>query len=201
MKGKTVSFLLIILAVFLSPAAAEIYQWTDENGMTHFSDKKPVDLESDEDIKTHKEKYKKSESQKTNDGRSTKPEENKEEGVVWHDYTEGLRLSKKTGKGAIVIFYAEWCPTCKKYMRLFDDPTIIAETRKFVMIRVNQDKYSSLSSKYDFDGKYIPRTFALGPDGKVLRKLYPKKSKSRYYLGTRRSGLVSFMKRFASALR
>jgi Domain of unknown function (DUF4124)/Thioredoxin-like len=171
MKGKAVWFLLIILFTFLRPAAAEIYQWTDENGVTHFSVKKPVDPGSDEEIKIRKEKYKKSESQKTNDDRSTKPEENTEEGVVWHDYTEGLRLSKKTGKGAIIIFYTDWCPTCKKYMELFDDQTIITETRKFVMIRMNQDKYTRLSSKYDLDGKYIPRTFALSPDGNVLHKL------------------------------
>ena len=200
MKGKAVWLSLIILVAFLRPAAAEIYQWTDENGMTHFSDKKPANLGADEDIKTHKEKYKKSESQKANEARSTKPEENTEEGVVWHDYTEGLRLSKKTGKGAIIIFYAHWCPTCKKYMKLFEDPTVITETRKFVMIRVDQDKYSSLSSEYDFDGKYIPRTFAISPDGNVLHRLYPKKSKTRYYLGIRRSDLVSFMKRFASTL-
>ncbi|MBT3256234.1 MAG: DUF4124 domain-containing protein [Deltaproteobacteria bacterium] len=200
MKGKAGWFLLIILVIFLRTAAAEIYQWTDENGVTHFSDKKPVDPKSDGEIKIHKEKYKKSESQKTNDDRSAKPEENTEEGVVWHAYREGLWLSKKTGKGAIIIFYADWCPTCKKYMKLFDDQTIITETRKFVMIRINQDRYPSLSSKYDLDGKYIPRTFALSPDGNILQKLYPRKSKSRYYLGSRRSDLVSFMKRFTRAL-
>jgi thiol-disulfide isomerase/thioredoxin len=200
MIGKAVWFLLIILATFLRPATAEIYQWTDENGRTHFSDKKPVDPKSDEKIKIRKEKYKKSDSKKTNDDRSTKPDENKEEGVVWYDYTEGLHLSKKTGKGTIIIFYTDWCPICKKYIKLFDDPTIIKETRKFVMIRMNQDKHPGLSSKYDFDGEYIPRTFALSPDGNILHELYPKRSKSRYYLGIRRSDLVSFMKRFARAL-
>ena len=200
MKGKAIWFSLIILAVFLRPAAAEIYQWVDEKGVTHFSGKKPIHLDADSEIKIRKDKYKKNESEDENENDSVLPKGNVEGGVVWHNYTEGLRLSKRTGKGAIVIFYTKWCPTCQKYMKLFDGRTIIMQTRKFVMIRVNQDKYPSLSSKYDLDGKYVPRTFAVGPAGKILHQVYPMKSRSRYYLGTRRTDLISFMRRFVKVL-
>ncbi len=200
MKEKAILFSLIILATVLTPAAAEIYQWVDENGTTHFSDKKPVHLDEDSEIKIRKEKYKGHESQDTSADNAPLSEGSGQGGIVWHNYADGLRLSKKSGKGMIVIFYTDWCPTCKKYMKLFHDRKVIVKTRKFVMVRVNQDNDPGLGSKYDLDGKYVPRTFALGPTGKILKRIYPKKSKTRYYLGTRRSDLLSFMKRFARVL-
>lgn len=45
LKGKLVTVLLTILAVLFLQAQqvpAEIYRWVDEDGVTHFSDKKPT---------------------------------------------------------------------------------------------------------------------------------------------------------------
>lgn len=39
--------LLVIIAVTASPLAAEIYQWEDDQGNTHFSDEPPPDARSD----------------------------------------------------------------------------------------------------------------------------------------------------------
>lgn len=168
--------------ILLGSATAELYQWVDEKGVIHFSDKKPPNIDSN------------SKHNKANKDNSQSLKRNAKKGIVWHKYTEGLQLSKKTGKGAIIIFYATWCPTCKKYMQLFDDQSIIKESQKFIMIRVDQDKQPNLSSKFNFDGKYIPRTFAVSPSGNIIHEMYPQKSKYRYFIGTSRSNLFLFMK-------
>ena len=44
-SGKSAAIFLMILSVVLIgaiQASAEIYRWVDENGVTHFSDQKPV---------------------------------------------------------------------------------------------------------------------------------------------------------------
>ena len=35
--------------------------------------------------------------------------------IEWHTYEEGLDLARIDQKPAIVIFYADWCPTCQDY--------------------------------------------------------------------------------------
>jgi glutaredoxin len=38
--------ILILAFLFTGPASAEIYRWVDENGVTHFSDRKPTGKDS-----------------------------------------------------------------------------------------------------------------------------------------------------------
>lgn len=112
--------------------------------------------------------------------------------IHWQGYSQGLSVAKKTRKPVILVFYADWCPTCQKYGKVFQDKDVIQAAAEFVMIRVNIDQKKNLSSAYDFDGTYVPRTFALNSDGEVMHQFYPPKQ-YKYYIGLEPHNLLSLM--------
>lgn len=114
-------------------------------------------------------------------------------GIQWWNYEKGLDHAWREGKPVILVIYTDWCPTCKKYSRVFLDERVIQESDKFVMVRINMDDEKDVSSKYAFDGRYIPRTFALHPGGSVMHEIYPQKN-ARYYIGTGADRLLKLMK-------
>ena len=114
--------------------------------------------------------------------------------IKWHGYKDGMARAKRNRKPAIIVFYADWCPTCRKYGEIFRNKKVIMAASDFVMIRVNKDNHSTLSSAYGFDGEYVPRTFAVYPDGEVMHQLYSPK-KYKYYLGTDPNSLLSLMQK------
>ena len=78
-------FLTISLLLFTSAAYCEIYKWVDENGKTHFGDKKPNKLKAKK-IKLRINTY----------------------SSVTYD-------TSKFGSGnSVIIYSAEWCGFCKK---------------------------------------------------------------------------------------
>src|SRR5437870_5032082 len=81
-----------------------------------------------------------------------------DQGVKWVPYTDGLATAKKEKKPVCLVFYTEWCPHCQNYSRVFHDPKVIEQTKRFVMVHVHQDKKKELSNTYEPDGEYIPRT-------------------------------------------
>lgn len=113
--------------------------------------------------------------------------------IEWHTYDEGLERARTDQKTAIIIFYADWCPTCQKYGKIFNQVKIAKTASDFIMIRVNKDDYPELSSTYGFDGEYIPRTFAVSSEGEVMHQLYAEK-KYKYYLGVDSRSLLSLMR-------
>lgn len=112
--------------------------------------------------------------------------------ISWQNYEQGLQLAQRTKKPAILIFYADWCPYCHKYSKVFKDRQIIALTKRFVMIRVNVDEHQSLSERYNIDGAYIPRTFALHPNGSVMNDIYTPK-RHKYSVGYKAQKVLNFM--------
>ncbi len=114
--------------------------------------------------------------------------------IAWKGYEEGLTQAKQEGKPAIIIFYSESCSACKKYKGVLQDSSIVEASASFVMIRVNTRQQPQLSAKYQFDGKYIPRTFAVFPDGKIMYHLYPPK-KYRYFVELEPEHLLTLMQK------
>jgi hypothetical protein len=48
---------------------------------------------------------------------------------------------------------------------------------------------------YNLDGDYVPRTFALNSDGKIIKSLYPKK-KYRYFIpDDNKESMIEFAKK------
>ncbi len=90
-----------------------------------------------------------------------------DQGVAWKSYDDALAEAKKSKKPICLIFYTQWCPHCQNYSGVFHDPKVVEKSKEFVMVRIDADKDQKLSDQFALDGKYIPRTYFLAPDGKV----------------------------------
>ncbi|MCI5122610.1 MAG: hypothetical protein D3908_15760 [Candidatus Electrothrix sp. AUS4] len=114
--------------------------------------------------------------------------------IAWKGYQDGLAQARREGKPAIIIFYSDSCSACKRYKGVLRDKDVVAASEPFVMIRVNTRQQPGLSNNYQFDGNYIPRTFAVSPDGKIMHQLYrPKRYK--YFIGLEPKNLLGLMQK------
>lgn len=105
-----------------------------------------------------------------------------DQALDWHDYEAGLVELQRSGANGLLIFYADWCPTCKAYSKLFSRGDVVESLAGLVLIRVDVDEHPALSAEYDLDGEYVPRTFALDSAGRIVRSLYPGRSEYVYFL-------------------
>jgi hypothetical protein len=112
--------------------------------------------------------------------------------IAWKEYQDGLAQAKREGKPAIIIFYSESCSACKKYKNVLREESVVEASKSFVMIRVNTRQQPKLSREYLFDGRYVPRTFAVFPDGKIMHHLYPSK-RYKYFIGLDSDNLLGLM--------
>lgn len=101
--------------------------------------------------------------------------------IQWRSYDDGFAEAKKSGKPICLIFYTDWCPHCTRYSGVFHDAKVIEQSKKFVMIRVNKDQNTDLSSKHAPDGQYIPRTFFLSSNGTVMGSIKAPRDKYQYF--------------------
>lgn len=120
--------------------------------------------------------------------------------IRWLDYKEGIKLAKQTGKPIMLLFYADWCPTCHAYKHIFYNKAVAKATSNFIMIRVNADKNPSLNQQYSLDGDYIPRTFALTSSAKLLQQLYKQKRQFRFFLPAEKPSRFTELMGFALKL-
>ena len=104
-----------------------------------------------------------------------------EQNVSWQGYDEGLALAKKEKKPICLIVFTEWCPHCKNYSGVFHDPKVVEKSKKFVMVRLDQDAAKAETQKYAPDGGYIPRTIFLAPDGTVLADVHAPRDQYKYF--------------------
>jgi thiol:disulfide interchange protein len=104
------------------------------------------------------------------------------EQIAWRQYKMGMRQAARTGTPIVLIFYTDWCPHCHNYSKVFHDSELVRASKDFVMIRVERDSNRELSKRYDIDGEYIPRTFFLSPEGKVLKEFNSGRNEYLYFL-------------------
>jgi thiol:disulfide interchange protein len=101
--------------------------------------------------------------------------------IDWQSYEVGLKLAKTTKKPVCLVFFTSWCPHCKNFSHVFDDPRVVTRAHDFVMIHLDADAEEAVASKYALDGSYIPRTFFLAPDGTVDDSIHAPRPRSRYF--------------------
>ncbi len=93
-------------------------------------------------------------------------------GIAWQSYEAGISKAKSDNKPVCLVFFTNWCPHCRNYSKVFSDPRIVARAKDFVMIRLNADDVPEISNAHSPDGTYVPRTFFLGSDGKLLADVH-----------------------------
>lgn len=101
--------------------------------------------------------------------------------IDWQPYEAGMARARAQHKPVCLVLYADWCPHCRNYSRVFDDPGVTAKSREFVMIRVDSDKEAEVNQRYMPDGKYVPRTLFLSPDGKLSEDIHAPRPKFLYF--------------------
>ena len=60
-------------------------------------------------------------------------------------------------------------------------PKVVEKTKRFVMVRIDQDKEKDKTGKYAPDGGYIPRTMFLAPDGTLAADVHAPRDKFQYF--------------------
>jgi thiol-disulfide isomerase/thioredoxin len=101
--------------------------------------------------------------------------------VAWRTPDEGLEEAKKTGKPVLAVVFTTWCPHCKSYSKVFDDPRVADAAKQFVMIRQDGDKETEFAANLSPDGTYVPRTFFLRPDGSLMKEIRAHDGRYRYF--------------------
>ncbi len=106
-------------------------------------------------------------------------------GVAWKGYEDGLAEARSTNKPVCLIFYTDTCPHCINYSGIFHDPGVVALSKNFVMIRVNETENRDLGARYVLDGRYIPRTYFLKSDGTPMPEVAELRATNKYFYNER----------------
>lgn len=102
--------------------------------------------------------------------------------LTWYDYDSGIELATHKKLPALLILYADWCSTCKSYSELFHLYQVEKELHDLVLIRVDVDDQPELSEAYNFDGKYVPRTFGITRQGHLASDLGSDTSRYAHFI-------------------
>jgi thiol:disulfide interchange protein len=114
--------------------------------------------------------------------------------IAWRGYDEGLAEAKAQRRPILLVFFTSWCPHCANYSKVFGDPRVVEAAKQFVMIRLDGDKNGEVSARFAPDGEYVPRTFFVDPDGKLLADVHENRPRFRYfYEESRPNGLLAGM--------
>src|SRR5262245_52133916 len=105
--------------------------------------------------------------------------------IELQSYDAGLAKAKAQNKPVCLVVYANWCPHCRNYSKVFDDPRVVERARDFVMVKIDADDDKGPAAKYALDGGYVPRTFFLGTDGAVDPEVHAPRDKFRYFFDER----------------
>lgn len=92
--------------------------------------------------------------------------------IDWRDVRSGIYESSKTGRPVLMVFHASWCPSCKKYRKVFFDQRIVELSRDYVMILVDADADKMVNGAFAPDGTYVPRTLFLDSQGNIQSQLH-----------------------------
>jgi thiol:disulfide interchange protein len=110
--------------------------------------------------------------------------------IRWLDYDAGLARARAERKPVCLVLHAAWCPHCRTYARVFDDPRVVAQAQRLVMVKVNVDEVPAVAARYAVDGTYVPRTYFLSPDGTILERIDAHRPQYRFFFDESDPGSV-----------
>jgi protein-disulfide reductase (glutathione) len=84
--------------------------------------------------------------------------------------------------------HADWCPHCRNYSHVFEDPRIVARARQMEMVRVNVDHEPDVANRFQLDGTYVPRTYFVAADGTPINEIDAHRPRYRYFYDERDPG-------------
>ena len=58
------------------------------------------------------------------------PQDWNETGVAWQTFDAGMKQAQQEQKPVCLVFYAEWCPHCRNYGKVFHDAGIIEKSKR-----------------------------------------------------------------------
>lgn len=118
--------------------------------------------------------------------------------IAWQPYDAGLARAKAEHKPVCLVIYTSWCPHCKNFSHVFDDPRVVEQAKQFVMIRIDADREEAPAEAHQPDGGYIPRTFFLAPDGTPELDIHAPRPTFKYFYDEHNPGAL--LSGFAAAL-
>lgn len=101
-RDQAMKYFILFVSIWLiaGSVSAEVYKWTDEQGIIHYSDKKPENQEVTE-LKFKIATYDTVSYETVNQG------------------TEKASTTKADSKKKVVMYSASWCGVCKKAKKYF----------------------------------------------------------------------------------
>lgn len=93
----------------------------------------------------------------------------KTEATIWQPTMDAaIKEAKRSGKPILVDFMATWCPPCQMMEeQTYPDAALIRESRQWVMVKVDVDKYPDVAAKYGASS--LPTIGFLRPDGRPIK--------------------------------
>ena len=91
--------------------------------------------------------------------------------ISWYTSLDsGLAAAKKSGKPVFIYFWATWCGPCKLMVKkVYPKPAVVAESKKWVMIKLDYDKNAAAVKKYKVAAT-LPQYLFVTPKGKLVKK-------------------------------
>jgi thiol:disulfide interchange protein len=120
--------------------------------------------------------------------------------LAWKTWDQGSAEAGKTGRPMLLLVYADWCPHCRNLAPVFSEKPVLEAARGLVMVRQAQDERPAwLTERFGRFGSYVPRTFLLHSDGRVMEDLVSGHPQYPYfYTPGKRDLMVENMKKAAA---
>ena len=122
--------------------------------------------------------------------------------ISWKSWPEAKAIATKTGKPIMVILHKESCPACRSFKQVFASSEDISNTsEQFVMVNAQFGQEPSEESKFNVDGKYVPRIIFLDSSLNVLKDVINKSGNPKYkYFHKGERSVIDAMKQALAAV-
>ena len=108
-KALTILFLTVAMVSFSATADADMYKWTDDNGVVHFSDAPPANGRQVDTLKTTGTETTERDVGPIYPQNDSQPDEEQDETETgYNEDTSDDRFSDE-----VELFTTSWCPYCK----------------------------------------------------------------------------------------